>query len=122
MLGWDIPVAVMPMPTMGGTGPGNMISMTVLGNCEVLSTLCLIQAAAPGTPFIYAPVLGAMNPPSQGTVTIDDIDIYSLTTERQADFRHEYVGFVFQQLRCYPPLAFGGTKSIASANHPFNSR
>jgi trimethylamine--corrinoid protein Co-methyltransferase len=52
----------MPMPTMGGTGPGNMISMTVLGNCEVLSTLCLIQAAAPGTPFIYAPVLGAMNP------------------------------------------------------------
>jgi trimethylamine--corrinoid protein Co-methyltransferase len=62
LLGWDIPVAVMPMPTMGGTGPGNMISMTVLGNCEVLSTLCLIQAAAPGTPFIYAPVLGAMNP------------------------------------------------------------
>jgi trimethylamine--corrinoid protein Co-methyltransferase len=62
LLGWDIPVAAMPMPTMGGTGPGNMISMTVLGNCEVLSTLCLIQAAAPGTPFIYAPVLGAMNP------------------------------------------------------------
>jgi trimethylamine--corrinoid protein Co-methyltransferase len=62
LLGWDIPVAVMPMPTMGGTGPGNMISMTVLGNCEVLSMLCLIQAAAPGTPFIYAPVLAAMNP------------------------------------------------------------
>jgi trimethylamine--corrinoid protein Co-methyltransferase len=62
LLGWDIPVAVMPMPTMGGTGPGNMISMTVLGNCEVLSILCLVQAAAPGTPFLYAPVLAAMNP------------------------------------------------------------
>jgi trimethylamine--corrinoid protein Co-methyltransferase len=62
LLGWDIPVAVMPMPIMGGTGPGNMISTTVVGNCEVLSTLCLVQAAAPGTPFIYAPVLGAMNP------------------------------------------------------------
>ena len=62
LLGWDIPVAAMPMPLMGGTGPGNMISMTVLGNCEVLSMLCLIQAAAPRTPFIYAPALAVMNP------------------------------------------------------------
>ena len=60
--GWDIPVAVMPMPLMGGTGPGNMISMTILGNCEVLAMLCLVQAAEPGTPFIYAPALAVMNP------------------------------------------------------------
>jgi trimethylamine--corrinoid protein Co-methyltransferase len=62
LTGWDIPVAVMPMPLMGGTGPGNMISMTILCNCEVLAMLCLIQAASPGTPFIYAPVLAVMNP------------------------------------------------------------
>jgi len=62
LLGWDIPTAVMPMPLMGGTGPGNMISMTILGNCEILAMLCLIQAADPGTPFIYAPALTVMNP------------------------------------------------------------
>jgi trimethylamine--corrinoid protein Co-methyltransferase len=62
LLGWDIPIAVMPMPLMGGTGPGNMISMTILGNCEILAMLCLIQAADPGTPFIYAPALAMMNP------------------------------------------------------------
>jgi trimethylamine--corrinoid protein Co-methyltransferase len=62
VLGWNIPVAIMPMPLMGGTGPGNMISMTILGNCEVLAMLCLIQAAAPGTPFVYAPTLAVMNP------------------------------------------------------------
>jgi trimethylamine--corrinoid protein Co-methyltransferase len=60
--GWDIPVAVMPMPLMGGTGPGNMISLTILCNCEVLAMLCLVQTADPGTPFIYAPVLAVMNP------------------------------------------------------------
>jgi len=60
--GWNIPVAVMPMPLMGGTGPGNMISMTIQGNCEVIATLCLVQAAEPGTPFIYAPALAVMNP------------------------------------------------------------
>ena len=62
MTGWDIPVAIMPMPLMGGTGPANMISMVIQGNCEVLSMLCLVQAATPGTPVIYAPVLAAMDP------------------------------------------------------------
>jgi trimethylamine--corrinoid protein Co-methyltransferase len=39
-----------------------MISMAILCNCEVLAMLCLIQAAEPGTPFIYAPSLAVMNP------------------------------------------------------------
>jgi len=62
LLDWDIPVAIMPMPLMGGTAPGNMISTVILGNCETLAMLTLIQAAAPGTPVIYAPVLAVMNP------------------------------------------------------------
>ncbi len=62
--GWNIPLAIMPMPLMGGTGPGNMISMTIQGNCEVLAMLCLAQAAEPGTPIIYAPALAMMNPRS----------------------------------------------------------
>ena len=44
-------------------------------------------------------IIGAMLPPSEGTVRIDGIDVYSLDHERQADFRHEYIGFVFQQLQ-----------------------
>lgn len=49
-------------------------------------------------------VLGAMNPPSQGSVVVDQIDVYDLNVERQADFRHEYIGFVFQQLQLLPYL------------------
>jgi trimethylamine:corrinoid methyltransferase-like protein len=64
LLGWDIPVAAMPMPLMGATAPGSLISTAVSGNCEVLAMLCLIQAAAPGTPFIYAPALAVMDPRS----------------------------------------------------------
>jgi trimethylamine--corrinoid protein Co-methyltransferase len=64
LLGWDIPVAVMPMPLMGATAPGSLISTVILGNCDVLAMLCLIQAAAPGTPFIYAPALATMDPRS----------------------------------------------------------
>lgn len=49
-------------------------------------------------------VLGAMNPPSSGTLIVDDIDVYSLSIEQQADFRREYLGFVFQQLQLIPYL------------------
>ncbi len=61
-IGWEIPVAVMPMPIMGMTSPARLIATTVQGNCEVLAMLCLIQAAAPGTPFIYAPALAVADP------------------------------------------------------------
>ena len=66
LAGWDIPVAVMPMPLMGATAPPSLASTVVLGNSEVLAMLCLIQAAAPGTPFIYAPALAVMNPRTGG--------------------------------------------------------
>jgi trimethylamine--corrinoid protein Co-methyltransferase len=64
LLGWDIPLAAMPMPLMGATAPGSLISTAVVGNCEVLAVLCLLQAAAPGTPFIYAPCLAVIDPRS----------------------------------------------------------
>ena len=63
---WDIPAAIMPMPLMGATAPASLLATTVIGNCEVLAMLCLIQAAAPGTPVIYAPALAVANPRTGG--------------------------------------------------------
>jgi trimethylamine--corrinoid protein Co-methyltransferase len=60
--GLNIPAAIMPMPLMGATAPGNMISTIVQGNCEVLSMICLLQANEPGVPVIYSPALAVMNP------------------------------------------------------------
>jgi trimethylamine--corrinoid protein Co-methyltransferase len=81
--GYQIPIAVMPMPLMGGTGPGNMISMTILGTCEVLAMLCLVQAADPGTPFIWAPALAVMNPRTgmYSSGAIENALLSSATTE-----------------------------------------
>lgn len=60
--GLDIPASIMTMPLMGATAPGTMISTIVLGNCEVLATICLLQANEPGVPIIYAPALAVINP------------------------------------------------------------
>lgn len=41
-------------------------------------------------------IMGAMNAPTTGSYKVDDINIYNLNTEQQADFRREFLGFVFQ--------------------------
>lgn len=63
-IGLDLPAAIMPMPLAGATGPGTLISNLVLANCEVLAMLCLVQAAQPGAPVIYAPIPAISNPHS----------------------------------------------------------
>lgn len=59
---WGLPAAVMPMPLLGMTGPGTLISNLILCNCETLAMLCLVQAAAPGTPFLFAPAPAIADP------------------------------------------------------------
>jgi trimethylamine--corrinoid protein Co-methyltransferase len=60
--GYDIPVAIMPMPLMGTTGPAGLISNILLANSEALAMLCLVQAAASGTPVLYAPIPQTIEP------------------------------------------------------------
>lgn len=59
---YGLPVAVMPMPLQGATAPGSRLATLLAGNCETIGTICLVQAAAPGTPVLYAPVLATMDP------------------------------------------------------------
>lgn len=49
-------------------------------------------------------VLGCLTSPSSGKVDIDSIDVYGLSTEQQADFRREYIGFIFQSHNLIPYL------------------
>ncbi|MGE5577470.1 MAG: ABC transporter ATP-binding protein [Syntrophothermus sp.] len=44
-------------------------------------------------------ILGGLNPPTSGEVVVDTIPVYRLSQEKLADFRREYIGFVFQQFQ-----------------------
>ena len=46
--------------------------------------------------------LGALEPPTSGTVTLDGINPYSLGERQQAAFRNKHVGFVFQDHSLLP--------------------
>ncbi|NOY46045.1 MAG: ABC transporter ATP-binding protein [Deltaproteobacteria bacterium] len=49
-------------------------------------------------------ILGALNTPTEGRYLVDDIDVYGLDSERRADFRREFLGFVFQSFHLVPYL------------------
>ncbi|MEW5784614.1 MAG: ABC transporter ATP-binding protein [Bacillota bacterium] len=49
-------------------------------------------------------IIGGLNPPTSGKIRIDEIDLYALSREQRADFRREYLGFVFQQFQLIPYL------------------
>lgn len=48
--------------------------------------------------------MGAMNPPSSDNFLVDDINVYKLSAEQRADFRREFLGFVFQSFHLVPYL------------------
>jgi putative ABC transport system ATP-binding protein len=49
-------------------------------------------------------ILGGLNHPTQGNVVVDDISLYQLPLEKLADFRREYLGFIFQSFQLIPYL------------------
>lgn len=48
--------------------------------------------------------LGGLSCPTSGKVIVDGIDIYRLDSDTLADFRREYLGFVFQEHQLIPYL------------------
>ena len=67
-------------------------------------------------------IIGAMNTPTAGRVLIDGIDVYGLSEERRADFRHEYLGFVFQQHHLAPYLTARENVELPLVIAPLSSR
>jgi putative ABC transport system ATP-binding protein len=52
----------------------------------------------------FLAILGGLSHPTAGGVSVDGIDLYALPGERLADFRREYLGFVFQSFNLVPYL------------------
>ncbi len=41
-------------------------------------------------------IIGTLDKPDSGTVTVDGIDVGTLSTKKLSDFRNQHIGFVFQ--------------------------
>jgi putative ABC transport system ATP-binding protein len=52
----------------------------------------------------FLSMLGGLLSPSGGKILMDGIDIYALTKNKLADFRREFMGFIFQSFQLVPYL------------------
>ena len=92
------------------------LSKTYEGGEERVSALLDLDLTIEGGEFIsimgpsgsgkstLLTILGGLNHPTRGEVVVDEIPIYRLPLERLADFRREYVGFIFQSFQLIPYL------------------
>ena len=49
-------------------------------------------------------LMGALNTPTAGNYSVDGLEVYDLGQEQRADFRREFLGFVFQSFHLVPYL------------------
>jgi putative ABC transport system ATP-binding protein len=52
----------------------------------------------------FLSMLGGLLSPTTGEIVIGEIDIYKLGTDKRADFRREFMGFIFQSFQLIPYL------------------
>ena len=67
--GAGLPVGFAAMPVLGTTAPASIAGSLVQGNAEILSSICLLQLAYPGTPAFY-PLFTAMMNPFTGGISV----------------------------------------------------
>jgi putative ABC transport system ATP-binding protein len=49
-------------------------------------------------------MMGALNTPTSGEYSVDGLEVYELSQDQRADFRREFLGFVFQSFHLVPYL------------------
>ncbi len=67
-------------------------------------------------------MMGALNTPSSGTYTVEDMDVYALTQDQRADFRREFLGFVFQSFHLVPYLTVAENVMLPLVTTSFSNR
>lgn len=67
-------------------------------------------------------MLGVLNKPSSGSLTVDGIDVYALGQEQMADFRREYLGFIFQSFHLIPYLSLAENVMLPLATKPLSAK
>lgn len=77
----------------------NDVSFSV-GKCEFVTLLG--QSGSGKTTLLT--MIGGLCQPTSGSIQVDNINVYNLPQKSIADYRHEFIGFVFQSFQLIPYL------------------
>jgi len=92
---------------LGKTYNSDAVGVTALDaiNLEIAEgTFLGVMGPSGSGKSTFLSILGGLCHPTTGQVVVDEIDLYALGSEKRADFRREYLGFVFQSFNLIPYL------------------
>jgi len=87
-----------------GTGNASVTAVENINLSIELGEFVAIMGESGAGKSTLLSIMGAMNEPSTGRYLVDDIDVYNLSPDKRADFRREFLGFVFQSFHLMPYL------------------
>lgn len=87
-----------------GVGDGQVTAVRGIDLSIMQSEFISIMGESGAGKSTLLSMLGGLLSPSGGEIRIGDIDIYSLTRDKLADFRREFMGFIFQSFQLVPYL------------------
>jgi len=87
-----------------GNGDGKVAAVRGINlDVEQGVFLCFMGESGAGKSTLLS-IMGGLLGPTRGQVLIGGIDIYTLRKDKQADFRREFMGFIFQSFQLVPYL------------------
>ena len=87
-----------------GTGEAQVTAITEISFAIQSSEFVSVMGESGAGKSTLLSIMGGMNTPTTGTYQVDGIGVYDLRSEQQADFRREYLGFIFQSFHLVPYL------------------
>ncbi|MGD9819883.1 MAG: ABC transporter ATP-binding protein [Desulfomonilaceae bacterium] len=88
-----------------GDGDAKVTAVRNIDLCiEQGSFMSIMGESGSGKSTLLA-MLGGLLSPSRGQIIIEGIDLYSLSRTKLADFRREFMGFIFQSFQLVPYLS-----------------
>jgi putative ABC transport system ATP-binding protein len=108
--------------TYRGDGAGAVVEVLSCINMEILEGefVALMGPSGSGKSTLLT-IVGAMNSPTSGEVVVDGISVYEMKDDKRADFRREYLGFVFQQHHLMPYLTTVENVMLPLATKPVSA-
>lgn len=83
-----IPVAIYPMPTIGGSSPATLAGAMVVNNAEFLGGLVIQELASPGAPVIYAADVGSFDFKTGSGIISPESNLLTLGLNQVANYYH----------------------------------
>lgn len=87
-----------------GTGDARVTAVRGMNLSIGQSEFISIMGESGAGKSTFLSMLGGLLSPSRGEIVIGDVSIYALSRDKLADFRREFMGFIFQSFQLVPYL------------------